>query len=200
MAVGEIFGKIGGGFGANILTNAIIVLLGIGVICGCGFGVYYWVYKKKHWNIKVELKMIRSDYKLIDAEWGKGFYDVSKGVCYIKRKGRKPIPMKPFSINKYLQGRRNILTVVQISPEEFLPILPTSFIEMEDDETGETAILEKIKTDTSMSKAWKSNFERQAKEAYTIINLLKQYAQYIGLGIVLFMNFAGFAILYSKVT
>jgi hypothetical protein len=70
---------------------------------------------------------------------------------------------------------------------------------MVDDQTGEEAALMKIKIDTTESKAWKTSFEREAKQAYSLQSFLQQYAQYIGFGILFFMVFVGFAILWSRV-
>jgi len=196
--LGEMFGG-GGGFGWGIITNAGIILLGVGFLAILGGIIYYFAYKRKAYNIPVEIKITRSDGKLLNAEWGKGFYDLKKGVCWIKRKKKKPVAMKPFDTDKFLQGSQNVLTVQQISPGHYVPVLPQSFLEMVDDKTGETASLAIVKADFSESKSWKNQFERQSKQAYTVMNLLKDYLPYIGIGIILFMNFAGFAILYSKI-
>ena len=200
----DIMGFLGGfGGGLGVLSMAklsLYILLGVGVLIFCGIFIWYIVHKKRNWNLKVEIKITRSDGKLLTAEWGKGEYNVKRGVVWIKRKGKPAIAMKPFDTEKFLQGEKNILTVQQVSPGHYLPVLPQSFLEMEDDETGERASFAKVKADFSESKSWKNQFEREAKQAYTIMSLLKEYAPYIGIGIILFMNFAGFAILYSKVT
>jgi len=201
--LGEIFGGIGGGGGmGGYVTLGLWVIIGIGVIAICGFMLYHFIYKKKNWNILAEIKIARSDGKLLTAEWGKANYDLKKGVVWVKRKSKKPVAMKPFDTEKYLQGNskgQNILTVVQVSPGHYIPLLLNSFLEMEDDNTGEIAALAKVTADYSESRSWKNQFEREAKNAYTIFNLLKEYAPYIGTGIMIFMMWAGFAILYSKV-
>lgn len=189
----NIFGGIGvGGF-------ALIFIFGLAVLLGVG-GFAWWAFtKKKNWNLKVEFKLTRSDGRYIGAEWGKGYYDSKRGVVFLKRKGKKAVPMEPFDVKKYLQGTE-ILTVAQVGMEQYLPVLPDSYLEMEDDTTGEKAAFMKLKVDLSKSKAWRSQFERDAKAAYTIMSLLSQYAQFIGIGIILFMQLVGFAILYSKIT
>lgn len=200
-AFDNIFSGIGGGMN-NWAMVAVWALIAIGILTMCGFSLYYFLYKKKTWNISTEIKIPRSDGKLLTAEWGKGNYDLNKGVVWIKRKGKKPVAMKPFDTERYLQGNmkgQNILTTVQISPGHYVPVLLESFLEMEDDTTGEIAALAKVKADYSESKSWKNQFEREAKNAYTIFNLLKEYAPYIGTGLMIFMMWAGFAILYSKV-
>lgn len=199
---GEAFGGAGGGGLTGYAMLAVWIFLGIGVLAICGWVVYTLVWKKKNYNIKAEVKIPRSDGRLLNAEWAKAVYDLKRGVVFIKRKGKKGVPMKPFDTEKYLQGNakgENILTVVQVSPGHYVPLLLDSFLEMEDDTTGETAALAQVKADYSESKSWKNQFEREAKTAYTIKSLLAQYAPYIGLGIVIFMMWAGFAILYTKV-
>lgn len=195
----DIFGGIGGVGGVfGLLKNTGFILLALFVLSICVWLVYSFGYKRKRWNLNVEIKIPRSDGKLITAEWGQGHYDNSKGVCFIKRKGKSQVPMKPFDPKVFLQGEK-VLTVIQLAPNHYLPCLPESFLEVIDEETGIEASVIKIKSDLSESKSWKNSFERDSKQAFSIINLLKEYAPFIGVGIILFMNFAGFAILYSKV-
>ncbi len=182
-------------------------------------GLFYWLYSRKRlWNLDVEFKIPRSDGKLINAEWGKGGYNAKKGVVYLKRPGfmTPKNKMKPFDIKKYIQGQK-ILTVIQVGSGDYKPVLPDSFIELKEDEpmrdekTGEIkldkdgkpiyqeATIMNIKIDTSEDKAWRDSFERQAKATYSITSLLHEYAQYIGWGIIMFMQFAGFAILWARI-
>ncbi len=197
--LGDFFGG-GGMFGLSGIMGLVITIgFGLAVVGSVGGFAWYMLYKRKQYNLLVEIKIPRSDGRLVDAEWGKAAYSVKRGVVHIKRKGKKPIPMKPFDVKKYLQGSK-VLTVVQIGAEQYLPVLQESFLEMEDDITGERAALMTTKIDLSESKAWRNSFERESKSAYTIGSLLKQYLPYIGFGIILFMNFVGFAILYTKVT
>lgn len=200
-ALGDIFGGFGGGGGIGSFVNmAIWIFFGIAFLGLLGYFWYWILYKKKNWNLKVEIKIPRSDGKLLTAEWGRGEYNTKRGVVFIKRKGKRKTAMEPFDVSKYLQGKDNILTVVQLSPDFYIPVSTQSFLEMEDDETGEVAALMQMAADYTQSKSWKNSFEREAKQAYTIMNLLRDYAPIIGVGIILFMNFAGFAILYTKVT
>ncbi len=187
-----------GGFG-GIIQNVVYSLLAI-MALGMAIGIlYFTVYKKRRWNLNVEIKIPRSDGRLMIAEWGKGAYDENKGVVLIKRTRKKAVAMKPFDTKRFIQGEK-ILTVVQLSPGHYVPVLPESFHEMVDD-NDETKISSwaNVRSDLSESKSWKNSFERDAKEAYSILSLLEKYAPYIGIGVILFMNFAGFAILYSKV-
>jgi len=191
------FLNIGGEGGMNfggILSSVGTIIMGLIVLGVCGFLIYYFAYKKKNWNLFIEIKIPRSDGRFLDAEYAKGNYNENRGVCYIKRKGKKTVAMKPFDVKKYVQGRK-ILTVVQVSPGEYLPVLPDSYLELEDDVSGETASVIKLKGDLSKSKSWKNSFEREAKKAYSITSLLKEYLPYIGFGIIILMNFIGFVIL-----
>ena len=188
-----------GGGNTSMLNVAIVILLGFCVLAF--IGVVGWLaYKRSLWNLKVEFKFMRSDGTLITSEWGKGQFNTKRGVVFLKRpkRGTPKIAMPPFDVKRYLQGT-DTLTVIQVGLEQYLPVMPQSFLEMEDDETGETAALMKHKVDLTQSKAWKNQFERESKQAYTIMGLLQQYANFIGIGIILMMNFVGFAILYMKV-
>lgn len=135
------------------------------------------------------------------SESARGTYDAKKGVVLIKRTGKKPVPLKPFDIKRFLQGgrRSDTLTVVQVGIEDYRPVLIESYLDMIDDQTGEEAALMNIKIDTTESKSWKESFEREAKNAYSLQSLIQQYASYIGFGILFFSIFVGFAILWSKV-
>lgn len=188
-------GGSGGGFDiANLLTNIGTIILAVIAIGAAGYFVYYMAYKKRNWNLKVGIKIPRSNGNFYDFEFGKGNYNENKGVCFIKRKGKKAVAMKPFDVKKYVIGK-SYLEVVQVSPGEYLPILQESYSHVVDDTTGEEAAVVTLKGDLSKSKAWKNSFEREAKTTFSITNLLKEYLPYIGFGIVIMMNFVGFTIL-----
>lgn len=210
-AIDELFGSIGfGGSGSGgFMSNIVIILIGTMVLAICGGGIWWLVYKRKNYNIKVEFKIPRNikvfhkrdgSYKIsgtLNKEWGKGFYNGKKGVVFVKRKGKKPIPMKPFDIKRFLSSG-NILTVIQVGIEDYRPIVDDSYIEVIDDETGEEAALINARIDTSESKSWKNSFERDAKTAYTIKNFLGEHGALVAMGLVLLMNLVGFAIVIAR--
>lgn len=207
-----------------ILVWAAIILL---VIIFLSLAIWAVFFRIK-WNLKVEIKLPRSDGKIINGEWGKGFYDTKKGAVFIKRPGRgsRKIPMKIFDVKKYLQGT-NLLTVIQTGPEEYRPILNSSYSEIQvevidttnprkDDkgnpilnlETGQPIYHTKfikesimnIQTETGKNKAWKAAFEDAAANAYTMKSLFKQYQTPIAIGIVVICCFIGFAVLWTKLS
>ncbi len=210
---GEAISSIGGGAGGILTVIIWIFVIGLLGLVILGFLIWWWFFKKK-WNIKVEFKMIRSDGQYVYGEWGKGFFNAKRGVVFIKRPGiRQPkIPMKVFDVKKYLQGD-NLLTVVQISPDDYRPVLPSSYttheVEYEefDDETGkptgETKVVKEtllnIKTETGLNKAWKSAFEEASKQAYSLKSFFTQFQTPIAIGIVIVCCFVGFAILWTKI-
>lgn len=213
----DIFGGLfEGGAGAfGILGTMFWVILITVPALAFIFFFFYWLYKKRMWNLDVEIKLPRSDGKLIGAEWGKGAFDIKRGIVFIKRRKKRKVPMKPFQITKYLQGER-ILSVVQTGPDTYKPILNESWTEMENDEPlrdehgkitkdgegnpiHEKAALLSIKVDTTESKSWKNYCEREGKAAFSIMSLLREYAPYIGTAMILVANFVGFAILWAKV-
>jgi len=202
------------------ITIVVFVLIGIGLLV-------WWLVKRKKWNLKVEIKLTRSDGKITNAEWGKGFYDSRRGVVMIKRpyKGSRPIPMKIFDVRKYMQGS-DLISVIQAGPEDYRPILNESWTEHDVEYVDETkpkidkdgnpmvdeedkpmyhttmvkeSILN-IQTDTGKNKAWRVAWEEAAKNAYTIRSFLKQYQAPISIGIVVVCCFIGFAILWTKLS
>ncbi len=223
--MGEIVNSVGPSSQTVIFTT-VWVFVGIFLLIAIGLLVF-WAIKRKKWNLKVEIKLTRSDAKITNAEWGKGFYDSRRGVVMIKRpgKGARPIPMKIFDIRKYMQGS-DLITVIQAGPEDYRPVLNSSWTEHEVDyldetkqktddkgdllvdEEGkpiyETKIVKEsilnIKTDTGENKAWRVAWEEAAKNAYNIRSFLKQYQAPISIGIVVICCFIGFAILWTKLS
>ncbi len=212
MALSDVFGAIGSG-GGNLFGIIItsVVIGGIALILAGG-GFLYWFFKKR-WNLKVEIKLPRSDGKLIQGEWAKGFYDAKKGVVIIKRKGVKAVAMQVFDVKKYLQGS-DLLTVIQVAPEDYRPVLNESWteykIEKIDKKTGEIVkdvngkiVYEKlsiidIKIDSGLNKAWKSSWDAAAKKAYSLQSFFSQFQTPIAIGIVILSSFVGFAIIWTR--
>ncbi len=225
---GDILSAVGAGGKGSLfaLIWIVIALLIVALIIGL-FWFFWW--KKKKWNLDVEIKLTRSDGKMTYAEWGKGFYNGKRGVVFIKRPKmgafQKPYVMKIFDIRKYMQGE-NVMTVLQVGPEDFRPVLNTSWNEMEveyedtdkplkdelgneilDDEGNvqyETVILKEsilnIRTETGLNKAWKAAWDEAARNAYTIQSMLRQYSAPISIGIVVICCFVGFAVLWTKLS
>lgn len=209
--LGGMFSKIGigGGGGANFMGNLMTIIFGTLIFAACIGAVYWMVYRRKNYNIKVEFKIPRNIKKVrmrdgtlrvegtLNKEWGKGFYNGKKGVVFIKRKGKKPIPMKPFDVKRFLSSG-NILTVIQVGIEDYRPIIDESYIEVIDDSTGEEAALINTRIDTSESKSWRNSFERDAKTAYTIKNWISEHGALVAMGLVLMMNLIGFTIIIAR--
>jgi hypothetical protein len=208
--IGDMFSKIGiGGGGGGLMSNMMIMLIGAVALASCVYGVWWIFNRRKNWNIKVEFKIPRNikrikmkdgSYKVIgtlNKEWGKGFYNAKRGVCYVKRKGKKPVPMKPFDIKTFL-STGNILTVIQVGIEDYRPVLDDSYIQVVDDKTKEEGALILARIDTSESKSWRNSFERDAMSAYTIKNWIAEHGALVAMGLVLLMNLIGFAIVIAK--
>ncbi len=163
---------------------------------------------RKRWNLRVEIKLPRSDGKIIQSEWGKGYFNSKRGVVFIKRPGFKSgsIPIKIFDVRKYLQGA-DTLTVIQLSPEDYRPVLPKSFLEHDvtyvNDETGEEKIVKEailsIEVDYGKNKAWKTAFQAASKQAYSLSTFFNQFQTPIAIAIVLVAVFAGFTMLWTRV-
>lgn len=209
-SVGDIFGGLTGSFtGDGLITTGITMIIGTVVLVLCAFGLWWFVWKKKNWNIKVEFRLPRNvrvyrdkDGKqvlegTINKEWGKGYYNQKRGHVVIKRKGVKAVIMKPFDVKKYLAAPSNILSVVQVGVEDYRPILEDSYLNAAG-EDGTSAALASVKLDTTQSKAWRTQLEREAKNTYSITGLLHEYAPWIGQALVLFTVIVGFAIVISR--
>lgn len=203
---------IGGFFNQYIpsqgVVGLIVLLFIIGVIAlvVVGFGGLL-IWNKKRWNLKVEIKLPRSDGKIVNGEWGKGFFHSKRGVVYIKRPGRfQPrIPLKIFDPKRYIQGT-DLITVIQLSPLDYRPVLPKSFLECDvkyvDDKTGEETIVKEavmdIECDTGASKAWQTAFDAAAKKAYSLQSFFNQFQTPIAIAIVLVAVFVGIAALWTQ--
>lgn len=197
---------LGGFFGGMSFTTVLLIAGGVLFTCIIIGLIIWFIYNKLQWNLRVEFKLTRSDGNFIDALWGKGSYNTKRGVCYVKRPKSKKVAMKPFDIKEYLQGG-NILTVVQVGIDTYLPVHPSSFEKVIDEQinkkTGKLEEIEvsliKLKSDTGESKSWKSSYEREAKSAYAVTNFLKEHGALLAMGFVMFLQFVGFAILYSRI-
>lgn len=205
MAIGETIADAipsGGAIGMVFILIIVgfIVLLIVGV-------VGYMIWNKKRWNLKVEIKLPRSDGKIVNGEWGKGYFNSKQGVVYIKRPGfaQPKIPLKIFDPKRYLQGA-DLITVIQLSPVDYRPVLPKSFLEYEiihvDDKTGKESLVKEtvmnMECDTGASKAWQVSFEAASKNAYSLRSFFQQYQTPIAIAIVLVAVFVGIAALWTQ--
>jgi len=186
-----------------LLIGIVMTVLAV-IICFIGF----LIWNKKRWNLQVEIKLPRSDGRIVNGEWGKGYFNSKRGVVFIKRPGgifQPKIPLKIFDPKRYLQGDR-LITVVQLSPIDYRPVLPESFLEHTvdyiDDKTGEVSkvkesILE-IKCDEGHSKAWQQAFDAASKQAYSLKSFIQQFQTPIAIAIVLIAVFVGFAAVWTQ--
>ena len=97
MGLGDLFGSIGFGGGGGFMTTALAFIFGAVVLSGCGFGLWFFLTKKKRWNLRIEFKIPRNIRKIrmkdghikivgtLNKEWGKGHYNAKQGVVYVKR-------------------------------------------------------------------------------------------------------------------
>ncbi len=184
----------------------IMIIIGIVVLVIISV-VGYLIWNKKRWNLKVEIKLPRSDGRIVNGEWGKGYFNSKQGVVYIKRPGiaQRKIALKIFDPKRYLQGS-DMITVIQLSPLDYRPVLPKSFLEFDvihvDDKTGkETLVKETVmnmECDTGASKAWQTSFEAAAKQAYSLQSFFTQFQTQISIAIVLIAVFVGIAALWTQ--
>lgn len=118
--------------------SSIGLMILIGTLMVLGFVIFafivFFIWNKKRWNLDIEIKLPRSDGKIVQGEWGKGFFNPKRGVVFIKRPSflSPKIPMKIFDPKRYLQGDK-LLTVIQLSSTDYRPVLPQSFLEYDMD-------------------------------------------------------------------
>ncbi len=204
-SIGDVFS---GAVPSGSVVGLIMLLFVVGMVALVfvgGLGFFIW--NKKRWNLKVEIKLPRSDGKLINGEWGQGFFNSKQGVVYIRRPGffQPKIALQIFDPKRYLQGS-DLLTVIQLSPLDYRPVLPKSFQEMEvkhvDDKTGEVTMVKEaimnMECDTGASKAWQTAFDAAAKKAYSLQSFFAQFQTPIAIAIVLVAVFVGIAALWTQ--
>ena len=189
--------------GNNFLNNVLSIFIGIIALCVVIFIVWWFARKKVKWNMKVEFRIPRDVREVegevrgtITKEWGKGYYNAKRGVVLVKRRGKKPVPMKPFDVKKFLSAG-NILTVMQVGAEDYKPVFEESYLEAEDDEGNEGALIQ-VKIDTSESRSWKNSFEREAKATYSIANFLALHGDKLVWGLVVLIVLIGQAIVITR--
>ena len=196
-------GAKAGDIGSTVITWGLIILggiIGLGVI---GF-IVWALLKRKRWNLVVEIKMPRSDGQVILRERAKGHWDIKAGIIDIKRKRLKAVGMKPFKVQKYLQGS-NYLEVIQVGPTDYIPILPKSYTKVttkEKNDEGKEVSVEyatlKIETNLEKRRTWKTYMERSAKNRFTIAGFLDKHWRAIEISVILFVIFLGISILWMR--
>ena len=208
----ETVGAISSGTGTSVwMIIAIIIGIFVGLLV-LGLAAWYWFVKKK-WNLRAEIKLTRSGGHLTNAEWGKAYFNAKRGVCFVKRPGlmQGAVPVRIFDIRKYIQGD-NIVTFIQVSPEDLKPVLNSSWEEYEEDEpmrdgkgdinrdnpVYEKAAMLNIKIDTGLNKAWRAAWTQAAKQAYSLKSFFNQFQTPIAIAIVIIAVFVGFAMVWTR--
>ncbi len=226
-SMGQVVENVASG-GMSAMTVFIWVAVAFFVIAIFISIPAYMAWKKRRWNLKVEIKLTRSDGAITHGEWGQGFYDSKRGVVMIKRPGagfKGAVAMKIFDVRKYMQGS-DLITVIQAGPEDFRPVLNSSwntYVEEYEDQTKprldgdgnqmldedgkklfETTEVREaiinIKTEIGKNKAWKVAWEEAARNAYTIRSFLREQSAAISVSVVVISCFVGFAILWTKLS
>ena len=172
---------------AAIVIVAIVAAIVISIV----------MYKKKKWNLRLEIKLPRSDGRLILSDKAKGHWDAENGWIVIKRRGYRKVPTHPIDPKKWLKGR-NFATLIQVGPEDFIVVDENTYTILVDEATGEEMAIMKIIADVGKRKTWKNYTERMGKKAFTLRGWAEQHQLAITLAIVIFVIFLGFAILWMR--
>ena len=202
--INELFGSLGWG----VLTWVLITAGGLVVIALLG-SIGWWAYRKKKWNLRVEIKMPRSDGKITLSESARGHYDADAGIVDIKRKRMRAVGMKPFDVREYLQGG-NFLEVMQVGAKQYIPMHPSSYEKIstkhkvmdektrkETEEVREHYVMKMI-ADVEKRKTWKTYMERTAKDRFTLLGFLSKHWRAIEISIIIFVMFLGFSIMWMR--
>ena len=105
-----------------------------------------------------------------------------------------------------------MITVVQLSPVDYRPVLPKSYLTHEYEficdkdyvghKKGDKVLIKEsilnIKCDTGHSKAWEQAFEAASKQAYSLRSFIQQFQTPIAIAIVLVAVFVGFAAVWTQ--
>lgn len=202
-------GTIASGIGMKAVNFIIWGVIGIAVLAAAIITSII-LYKRKKWNLKIFIKLPRAN-GLIMHEKAKGFYDTKSGIIDIKRRGLRAVGMKPFDPKKYLQ-EGGVLEIMQIGPNDFIPIIPSSYETVESKEeitkivNGKQVtevkevehVVMKLETTPLARKAWKNYMEREAKNRFTLSGFLEKHWRAIEISIIIFVIFLGFSILWMK--
>lgn len=202
--VTDMFGNLGW----SLLTWTLVGVGGLIVLILLG-SIGWWAYKKKKWNLRVEIKMLRSDGSMTLSEAAKGHYDAKEGIVDIKRKRMRAVGMKPFDVRKYLQGA-NFLEVMQVGAKQYIPLNPKSYnkfttthkyidkkTKKEVEEEREYYTM-KFVADTDKRRTWRTYFERAAKDRFTLLGFLAKHWRALEISIIMFVMFLGFSILWMR--
>ena len=189
------FGSVIGGFTLGSVRvlgiGALIILIVVGAIV-----LSVILYKRKKWNLRLEVKLPRSDGNIILSDKAKGYWDARNGWIVVKRKGYKQVTTHPIDPKKWLKGR-DFATLIQVGPEDFIIVDENSYMTVKDESGNDIAVMQ-IVADVGKRKTWKNYTERMAKKAFTLSSWMDKHQLAITLGIVMFCMFLGFAILWMR--
>jgi hypothetical protein len=174
------------GIGAGIIAFITIAIIGSIIF-----------YKRKKWNLRLEIKLARSDGQLILSDKGKGYWDSKNGWIVIKRKGYKAVHSRPIDPKEWLQGR-DFATLIQVGPEDFIIARESSYSNVIDSATNQGIALMSVVADVGKRKTWKNYTERMAKKAFTITGWMEEHWRAVELAIIIFVMFLGFAVLWMR--
>lgn len=186
-----ISGMVMGGIPMLVIGFFVILFIVGGILLSI------WLYKRKKWNLRLEIKLPRSDGQLILSDKAKGYWDSENGWIVVKRKGYSKVPTQPMDPKKWLKGR-NFATLIQVGPTDYIIASENSYQVVTDDSTGRKIALMDIIADVGNRKTWVNYTERMGKKTFTLRGWAEQHQFAIALSIVIFCMFIGFTILWMR--
>lgn len=164
-----------------------------GVVIGAGIlffmllaaGIGFWQYNKKKWYLEVPLKMPRDGGRIINHETAKGYWNARKATLWVKRKGLfgSKFFVKLDDARNYLQGE-DVIELIG-SGVNWKPILPESYLNVINPETGQEAAIMTYSMDFTKDKAWALRSEREYINTFSLSNAFEKLKDYIGWGLVI---------------
>lgn len=196
-SLGEVIPQVGPA-SFNVLSIAIWIFIGLGILGIISTFILVKVYLKRKWNMEALIRILRSDGEFLITEIGKAHYNSRKSKIYIKRpiKGSRKITHEMVDPKKYIQGDRTIEFIL-LSPDQVMPVSPDSYKQVTDKDGKEMAVMN-VKTDFLNNKSWYYQSIDEGIDAFTIKSILQQFQTPIAIGIVIIACFIGFAVLWTK--
>jgi len=176
----------------GLIIGAIVIFVLVALVV---FSII--MYKRKKWNLKVTLKLTRSDGLVFLTEWAKGYWDAQNGWIVIKRKGYRKIKTRPIDPKKWVKGRDHV-TIIQVGPEDYIVADEQSYEILIDSETQQQIPVMRVIADVGKRKTWVTYTERTAKKTFTIGGWMEEHWRAVEIAIILISMFLGFAIIWMR--
>jgi len=190
----DYLGDLGGSYTSMLgttLSFAVKILAGV-LLLGIVVWFILWKRKKKMFNIPVTIWIPRSDGKITDEVSGVGGYFRTKqrdgGLVTsfrLKRKGVSTIDIPP-PASRFLVGLRRKLYLIQKGVDDFEPVLPESFKNVETSD-GRRLPIVNLKCINQDATAWVEDNRENARRRFTFSGWWEKYKDFLQITIFIFI-------------